>query len=86
MKGLLSRLLSPLVVALLGLLALSALIWFLGPLIAIGESRPLEPFWLRVTLLVLLWGVWLGIVGWRAWRSCPGMSSSVRRGRARPRR
>ena len=68
MKGLLSRLLSPLVVALLGLLALSALIWFLGPLIAVGESRPLEPFWLRVTLLVLLWGVWLGIVGWRAWR------------------
>lgn len=68
MKGLLSRLLSPLVVAVLGLLALSALIWFLGPLIAIGESRPFEPVWLRVTLLVLLWGIWLAIVLWRAWR------------------
>lgn len=68
MKGLLSRLLSPLLVAVLGLVALSALIWFLGPLIAVGESRPFEPVWLRVALLVLVWGVWLGIVAWRAHR------------------
>ena len=68
MKGLLSRLLNPLLFAVLGLVALSALIWFLGPLIAVGESRPFEPVWLRVALLVLIWGVWLGIVAWRAHR------------------
>ena len=32
-----------------GLLCFAAVVWFGGPLIGIGESRPLEPVWLRVT-------------------------------------
>jgi type VI secretion system protein ImpL len=36
-------LLHPLFLALLGVIAISALVWYVGPLIAIGESRPLDP-------------------------------------------
>lgn len=51
----------------LGLLALSLLIWWVGPLIAIGSIRPLDPEWARWTLIGLivlffvarrLWAVW----------------------------
>jgi type VI secretion system protein ImpL len=40
----------------LGVLALSALLWWAGPLIGIGEVRPLEPVWVRITAVVLLLG------------------------------
>ena len=60
-------LLHPLLWAVLGLAALSALIWWVGPMIAIGESRPLESFWARVAcigalfillLLRIIFGLW----------------------------
>ncbi len=68
MKRFLQRLLSPLVLGTLGLLALSALVWWLGPLLALGESRPLDPWWVRVSILVLLWAAWIGRLAWVAWR------------------
>lgn len=66
MKKLLHTLLSPLVLGTLGLLALSALVWWAGPLLALGESRPLDPLGLRAGLIALLWLVW---VGWQFWRA-----------------
>lgn len=51
-----SVLFSPVVYALVGAIALSLLFWFGGPLIAIGESRPLEPLWVRILIVVLLLG------------------------------
>src|SRR4051794_41176061 len=37
-----------------GALALSGLIWFGGPLIAIASARPLEGLWSRTGLIVLV--------------------------------
>lgn len=48
------------VIPVLGLVALSLIIWFIGPLLT-----ALVPAWRRWTLIVLLFGLWLG---WRLWR------------------
>lgn len=53
--------------SLLGMLALSALIWYVGPLFAFSDWRPLEPErsrWIAIGLLALLWG---GRLVWRWW-------------------
>ncbi len=68
MKRVIAWLLQPLVIGSLGLLALSALIWWVGPLIGIGDARPLAPPWVRVLLLALLWGLWIARLAWLAWR------------------
>ncbi len=68
MKRFLQWLLSPVVLGSLGLLALSAVIWWIGPLVAIGSVRPLESVWVRALVLLLLWGVWLGRLAWLAWQ------------------
>ncbi len=49
------------VIPLLGLIALSLVIWFVGPLIAIGSFEPLAPAWVRWTLIGLLFAVWIGL-------------------------
>ena len=44
----------------IGLLCISALVWFLGPLIVIGDLRPLESVdarLLTILVLVVLWGM-----------------------------
>lgn len=58
----------PLLWATLGLLALSALVWWVGPLVAIAERRPLDGVLTRVLLLVLLWTAWVARLAWQAWR------------------
>lgn len=68
MKRFLEWLLSPLVIGTLGLLALSALVWWVGPLVAIGSLRPLDAVWARVAVLVLLWALWIARLAWTAWR------------------
>ena len=57
----------PLFLALLGVIALSALVWYVGPLIAIGESRPLDPVWMRVTVIAVLFGLLILRVIFRFW-------------------
>ena len=42
MKKLWQFLCHPMLLALIGVLALSAIVWWVGPLIAIGEVRPLD--------------------------------------------
>ena len=68
MKRFLQWLLSPLVLGTLGLLALSAIVWWVGPLIAIGSARPLDGLWVRVIVLVLMWAAWIGRLSWLAWK------------------
>ena len=57
MKKFFSYLLHPLLLALVGVLAISAIVWWVGPLVAIGESRPLDPVWVRVTIIAVLFGL-----------------------------
>ena len=68
MKRFFQWLLSPTVIGTLGLLALSALVWWVGPLITIGKSRPLDPVWIRVLVLALLWLAWIARLSWQAYK------------------
>ena len=52
----------------IGALAVSALVWFAGPLIAVGEVRPLDQTWVRALICALvLLGV-AGTIGFEAYR------------------
>jgi type VI secretion system protein ImpL len=57
------------VLAILGLIALSLLIWIVGPLIAIGDTRPLDSAMSRVVLIVAIVVLYLLHKAWRAWRA-----------------
>ncbi|MFD0937863.1 type VI secretion system membrane subunit TssM, partial [Methylobacterium trifolii] len=48
----------------LGALALSALVWWAGPLIAVADVRPLEAAWLRALLCALVVLAVAGTIGW----------------------
>jgi len=50
----------------LGLIALSVLVWWVGPLIDLGGSRPLADPWIRLVVLGLLWLVWISRLAWIA--------------------
>jgi len=47
-------------VPILGLIALSLVIWFLGPLLAFGSYEPMASATVRWVLIVLLFAVWIG--------------------------
>jgi type VI secretion system protein ImpL len=68
MKRFLQWLLSPAVLGTLALLALSAMIWWLGPLISFGQTAPLSGLWARLILLLLIWSLWLGRLAWLSWQ------------------
>ncbi|MDR7040143.1 type VI secretion system protein ImpL [Methylobacterium sp. BE186] len=52
----------------IGALALCALFWWAGPLVAVGDVRPLEPVWARAILcLAILLGAG-GYVGWELYK------------------
>ena len=83
MKKLLQIIFHPLLLAVLGLLALAALIWWIGPLIGIGEHRPLDPIWVRATLIGLLFGLLLlrVVIGmWRRKRSNAALVEGMAKG------
>ncbi len=51
------------------LLMLSVVIWLVGPLIAIAELRPMEPPWVRWTMIGIVWALWLIRLFIRWWRA-----------------
>lgn len=61
-------LISPLVLGTLGVLALTALFWWFGPLLAIGSWRPLDGWISRVLIITLIWCLWIGRFVWLTWR------------------
>jgi type VI secretion system protein ImpL len=68
MKKLLRVLLHPVLLGTLGVLALSAIVWWVGPLIGIGAAKPLAGLWVRVGVIAVLWGLWIGRLAWAAWQ------------------
>ena len=50
-------------VTLTGVLALSALVWFAGPLLAVGDIRPLDPVWIRLLMIVLFFALAALLIG-----------------------
>ena len=72
MKKLLEILKSRLFWVVMGLLALSALVWWVGPLVAIADARPLGPWWARLIVLALIWlglAARLAYVAWKRKRT-----------------
>ena len=57
MKKFLQILFHPLTLAFVGVLALSALVWWVGPLIAIADRRPLDPEWVRLAVIGTLFAI-----------------------------
>ncbi|MGN6806224.1 MAG: type VI secretion system membrane subunit TssM [Trinickia sp.] len=52
-----------------GVLALAALIWFAGPLVAFDGHRPLETAAARMLAIVVLLAIWGARVAWRNWHA-----------------
>ncbi|MBU6437345.1 MAG: type VI secretion system membrane subunit TssM, partial [Betaproteobacteria bacterium] len=69
MKKLLGLLLNRWLLLALGLIALALLIWIVGPLVAIGAVRPLEPKWARLALVAVVVLIVALKKGWNAWRA-----------------
>ncbi len=74
MKRVLNVLLGKTVLGSLAVLALSAIVWWLGPLLAFGAdaagtvSRPLGGVVARAVLIALLWLAWIGHLVYAGWR------------------
>lgn len=51
-----------------GLVCFALVVWFAGPLLPIGESHPLEPVWLRITIIAVAVFLVLLFYGIRYWR------------------
>lgn len=66
MKGLFKYIFNHWTLALLGLTALGLLIWFLGPLIAVAEYRPLEPDATRLILIGSIIAFYIAKLVWRS--------------------
>ncbi len=56
------------VLTILLLLMLCAIIWFVGPMIAIDRFRPVEPAWVRWCLIAAVWLIWFIKLAIRWWR------------------
>lgn len=59
MRKLFATLCSPWLLRLVGVLALSLVIWFAGPLLAFADYRPLDLPWMRAGLITFLITLWL---------------------------
>lgn len=77
MKKLFGLIFNGWVLAALGLIALALLIWIVGPLIGIGEARPLESATARLVLIAAVVLLYLLSKAWRAWRARRSNSAVV---------
>jgi len=68
MKKFFSIVFHPIALTIYALLAISALIWWVGPLIAFGENHPLDSIFSRVMAILIVVGLWGLIALLRAWR------------------
>ncbi len=54
-------------VALIGLVALAIVIWIVGPLVSVGDARPLDSVFARAVLILAITALYLLQKAWRAW-------------------
>jgi type VI secretion system protein ImpL len=69
MKKLLALVLNRWVLAILGLCAIALLIWFVGPLIAIADYRPLDPARTRTIVILLVIAFYVGKWLWKLFQA-----------------
>ena len=68
MRRFFNLLFSKTLLVLIGLTCLAALLWWVGPVIAIGPYKPLDSSMVRIALISLLFVVWLLKLVVRVWR------------------
>ncbi|MCR2747166.1 type VI secretion system membrane subunit TssM [Limnobacter parvus] len=56
------------VLSLLAFLGFLALIWLVGPIVSIGESRPFSSLWVQVLLSIVIFLLVFGPLAWRWWK------------------
>ncbi|HEY9101231.1 type VI secretion system membrane subunit TssM [Chitinimonas sp.] len=64
----------------LGFLCFAGVVWFVGPLVAIADWRPMAPVWARLGLIlsvVLLYVIYRGIVWWRQRRASRALENGL---------
>lgn len=69
MKSIFKALLHPLAITLVGLIALSLAIWYVGPLIAVAGHAPLESETARLVLILLCVLTIVGHLAYRSWKA-----------------
>ncbi|MEP6872847.1 MAG: type VI secretion system membrane subunit TssM, partial [Burkholderiales bacterium] len=62
------RLFHPFVIGTLAVLLLSAIIWYLAPLLQIGETHPFDRVGLLASIIALLWLIWIARIVYVAWQ------------------
>src|SRR5262249_1290809 len=65
MRAILGLFLKRWVLSLLGLIAISLLVWFVGPLFAFASYKPLEPETARWLVIGALFAIWIGQLLWK---------------------
>ncbi len=83
MKKVLAFFLHPIFLAVMGILALSAVVWWVGPLLGFGESRPFESAttrWIIIGVLFLLLGLNIAIGMWRRKRANAALLEGMAQG------
>ncbi len=69
MKKILGILFHPVLLAVIGLIALSAVIWWFGPLLAFADWRPLDPEWVRIVVIALAFGIYVARKAWSVFKA-----------------
>ena len=78
MKKFFSIVFHPIALTIYGLLAISALIWWVGPLISFGEdNHPLDSIFSRIMAILIVIAIWVLIAMFRAWRRRRASASLV---------
>jgi type VI secretion system protein ImpL len=50
--------------SIIGAITFSALVWFAGPIISIGDAQPFEGFWLRFAIILVVWLIVLASIAY----------------------
>jgi len=63
-----------------GLVAFATIIWFGGPLIGFGDTHPLDPVWIRLTIILVVFAIVLAIYGigwWQKRKAAKSLEAAV---------
>jgi type VI secretion system protein ImpL len=52
------------VLSVIGAITFSVLVWFAGPIISIGDAQPFEGFWLRFSIILVVWIIVLASIAY----------------------
>ena len=54
--------------SLVATLIFTVIVWIGGPLIVIDDSQPLGGLYTRLLIILVVWTIVLGVIGWKVWK------------------